>query len=374
MAKQNFDVVVIGAGIHGAAVARQAVEAGKKVLILEQFDRPAKATSSRSSKLIHGGLRYLESFNFGLVRECLLDRRRLLQDYGDLVHMQKFYIPIYKDTSRTRLTIRAGLSLYGLLGGLDEYSRFSMVPQSEWANLDGLEQSDLLAVFQYWDAQTDDAKLTFRLLEEAVGMGATLLLNTRFSQCREQGEDLQVSFQRNDKTQAVTTRAVVNATGPWVNETLQKFKPAIASLPMELVQGAHLELPGSLEQGVYYLEAPQDRRAIFAMPWYDRILFGTTETLYQGDPNQVQPTPQEIDYLLTVYNYYFPDKPLGKGDIINAWAGLRVLPAGDGNPFKRSRDTILQSNRAKQPTVVSIYGGKLTSHYSTAKKVLKLLS
>lgn len=373
MASKRYDMIIIGGGIHGAAVARQAVERGLEVLLLEQFDEPAPATSRRSSKLIHGGLRYLESFSFGLVRECLLDRRRLLQDYSELVSMQKFYIPIYQSTSRSRLELRAGLSLYGVLGGLDQYSRFHTVPKSQWHTLDGIKQEGLLAVFQYWDGQTDDQKLTARLLEETEQQGACIQFGAEFLHCQQHEDQLSIRYQVGEEQHQVNSRYLINASGPWVNQVLAKCSPAPPTLPVDLVQGTHLELPGQLDQGIYYLEAPQDQRAIFAMPWYDRILFGTTEKVYTGDPAKVAASQEEIDYLLQVYNHYFADKPLQQDDIITAWAGLRVLPASDENPFGRSRDTILKGNREQQPNIISIYGGKLTSHYSTAIKVLKYI-
>ena len=382
MANQ-YDLVIVGAGIHGAAVARQAVDLGLNVCVLEQYSGPARATSSRSSKLIHGGLRYLETLSINLVRECLQDRKRLLEHYPDLVHMQKFYIPIYKQTSRSRFVIRAGLSLYGLLGGLNKYSRYQVVPRSQWPHMDGIKQDDLLAVFQYWDAQTDDAKLTARLLEESAERGANIRYNARLSKITQEPEgitasivDTQLNSQSNADApeESIKGRYLINAAGPWCNKVLEQCMPPQTGLPVELVQGTHIELPGRLQHGVYYLESPKDRRAIFAMPWYDRILFGTTETVYHGDPANVEPTAEEIDYLLQVYNHYFTQAPLTRDDIIDAWAGLRVLPKSEDDPFSRSRDTIFLCDNEEQPKIVSIFGGKLTSHFSTAKKLLKKLN
>ena len=371
---EQYDLIIVGAGIHGAAVAEQATEAGLSVFLLEQYSGPAMATSARSSKLIHGGLRYLETLSFGLVRECLLDRRRLINRYPDLVSMQKFYIPVYKETSRSRLMLRAGLSIYGVLGGLDKYSRYSTIPKRDWHKLDGIKQDNLLAVFQYWDGQTDDAKLTARLVEEAQSGGATVSYDSTLISVRHDSTEISVEFKTGDNLTKVTGKALINAAGPWVNRVLDKSSPLTAKLDIELVQGTHLELPGKLTQGVYYLESPQDRRAIFAMPWYDRILFGTTEKVFQGDPGNVSPSETEIDYLLTVYNHYFTDTQLHRGDVIGAWAGLRVLPASSDDPFARSRDTVFHIDAINTPKILSIYGGKLTSHHTTAKKALSKIN
>ncbi|BFM07860.1 glycerol-3-phosphate dehydrogenase/oxidase [Halioxenophilus aromaticivorans] len=375
--KTVYDLIIAGAGIHGAAIAHQAVSNGLSVLVLEQYDRAARATSGRSSKLIHGGLRYLESFNFKLVRECLLDRQRLLEQYPDLVRMRRFFIPIYKNTNRSRFTINAGLTLYGLLGAGGKYSRHRKIPKKDWDALDGIKQDELLAVYQYWDAQTDDAKLTSRLLQEAQapnkGPKAEVIFNASVEMCERNGDKLRVKYLQEDVPVVAHGRHFINATGPWVNDTLAKCKPSVEGLPVDLVQGTHLELPGQLKKGIYYFEAPQDKRAVFAMPWYGKILFGTTETVYRGDPAEVKPTMLEESYLLTIFNYYFPDNPVERTDVISSWAGLRVLPSSEASPFKRSRDTIFHKDDDNDPRILSIYGGKLTSHYSTAEKLLKLL-
>ena len=143
----------------------------------------------------------------------------------------------------------------------------------------------------------------------------------------------------------IRSRALVNAGGPWVNSVLARIDPAPEKLAIDLVQGTHLVIPGKLQQGMYYLEAPQDQRAIFAMPWGNRILLGTTESLFSGDPSQVQPLDSEIRYLLAVYNHYF-DNTLERSQVIDAFAGVRVLPKSEDAAFKRSRDTLLHIDEA----------------------------
>jgi glycerol-3-phosphate dehydrogenase len=367
----DFDLVVIGAGIHGTALAVEAGRRDSRVLVLERFAKPGMGTSSRSSKLIHGGLRYLESLELHLVYECLAERRRLLRRYPDLVKLREFFIPVYAATRRSRLTLRTGLSLYALLGGLHRQNRFRSLPRREWADLDGLDTRGLLAVYRYFDAQTDDALLTERLAAEAAAAGSQFLFNAEFLGCEPVNEGLAVTYRRPDGDSRITARYLVNAAGPWVNEVAGRCHPASKTLDIDLVQGAHIELPGELQRGIYYLESPADRRAVFAMPWHGHVLVGTTETVYTGDPALCQPQPHEIEYLLAVYNHYFGGRK--QHDIIAAWAGLRVLPRSPEQPFHRSRETILLPNRLQAPDIISLYGGKLTNHHATACKVLKML-
>lgn len=375
MSHLDADIIIVGAGIHGAAIGREACRRGFKVILLEQFDGPAQGTSSRSSKLIHGGLRYLESLELNLVYECLSDRRRLLEHYPDLVKLQRFYIPIYTSTSRSPFMIRLGLSLYALLGGLKNTNRFHKVNKQEWQSLDGLSTDNLVEVFQYHDAQTNDAELTARLIEDGISDGLQVLFNAEFQSCEYTDKFVTVHLNHTNYS-SVTARYLINAAGPWVNHIIRNCQPAFKPIAIDLVQGSHIEIPGKLAQGMYYLEAPQDQRAVFVMPWQGHILVGTTETIYTGEPADCAPTVDEINYLLDVFNHYFKqtNSKIRQTDIINSWAGLRVLPKSNDNPFKRTRETIFLPNRKADPNIFSIYGGKLTSHYSTATKLLKLLT
>ena len=365
----KYDLVIIGAGIHGAAVAQAAAAAGYRTLVLEQYHRAATATSSKSSKLVHGGLRYLESGQIKLVRECLLERRRLLKNAPHLVHLTPFHIPIYKDTQRRPWQIRLGLSLYTLLGG----KTFKQVAKAGWCELDGLRTSGLNTVLRYYDGQTDDVKLTRAVLSSARSLGAEFRFECSFERAACGHRQCNVFYREQGIDREIRSRALVNAGGPWVNSVLARIDPAPEKLAIDLVQGTHLIIPGKLQQGMYYLEAPQDQRAVFAMPWRDNILFGTTETLFSGDPSQVQPLEAEIRYLLEVYNHYF-ENTLERSQVIEAFAGVRVLPKSEDAAFKRSRDTQLHIDEASCPRVLSIYGGKLTSHRATAEQVIRRLS
>ncbi len=364
-----YDVVIIGGGIHGVGVAQAAAASGHRTLLLEKTGL-ASATSSRSSKLIHGGLRYLESAQFGLVRESQRERELLLRLAPDLVRRLAFHIPIYAITSRRPWKIRAGLSLYALLGNLAPDCRFASLPRAHWPELDGLITDGLQAVFRYFDAQTDDAALTRAVMRSAQALGAELACPARFVSAERHAAGYAVNYSTPAADITCHAQCVVNAAGPWTNQVLRQFIPAQPVQDIQLVQGAHILLAGRLTQGAYYLEAPQDGRAVFVMPWYDRTLVGTTESIYTGDLAMVQPLPAEIAYLQKTLAHYFPARPLAVED---SFAGLRVLPSGAGSTFHRPRETRLQVDDPHRPSIISIYGGKLTGYRATAQRVMRAL-
>ncbi|MGB5396034.1 MAG: glycerol-3-phosphate dehydrogenase/oxidase [Gammaproteobacteria bacterium] len=364
---EMYDITVIGAGIHGAGIAQVAAAAGYKVLLLEQYDRPALATSCKSSKLIHGGLRYLESAQFALVMECLRERAILLQNAPQLVRLKPFHIPVYSSTTRRPWKIFAGLVLYSL------FSRrgFHRVAKAHWSQLDGLATDNLDAVFCYYDAQTDDARLTRAVIQSAQSLGVTVRYNTEVQSAVHNAETVTLSCQSENNVNQFSTRMVINATGPWVDRMHARLTQQ-PPLPISLVQGAHIVLPGNVSHP-YYLESPNDRRAVFVLPWKDRVMVGTTETPYSGDPAAVAATQTEIEYLLEIYNHHF-NHHYTAADVIEAFAGLRVLPAGEGAAFSKSRDTVFVRDDEQHPRVVSVLGGKLTSYRATAEKLLHTLA
>ncbi len=362
-----YDIIVIGAGIQGAGVAQTAAAAGYRVLVLER-SAPAAATSSRSSKLIHGGLRYLESGQLRLVREALREQRLLLNNAPELVRPLRFYLPIYRDTRRRPAQIRLGLLLYTVLGN---YAGFRRIPLRRWENPDGLDTVDLEAVFTYRDAQVDDAALTRAVLGSATGLGAKLECPAEVEAIKHMPRGYIVEYRKAGVLHSRYASTVVNAAGPWVNAVLARIRPPAAPLKVDLVQGAHLIMPGSLDAGGYYLEAPQDRRGVFALPWSNATtLVGTTETPYAGDPAEVSALPAEIEYLRAAYRRFFPDRD---STVAAAFAGLRVLPYSDELAFGRSRETVLSCDEQRPPRMVTVCGGKLTTYRATAQKVLRRL-
>jgi glycerol-3-phosphate dehydrogenase len=376
--QEHYDIVVIGGGIHGAGALQAAAAAGYSCLLLEQYAQPAMGTSSRSSKLIHGGLRYLESGEFKLVYECLRERRLLLRNAPSLVKLKPFIIPVYRNAWRAPWQIRAGLGIYSLLAGLTRRVRFKTIPRDQWQTLDGIKQTGLRHVFQYADAQTNDAELTAAVIRSAGTLGADTLYQAEFKRATfENGSyHIRVLDTRANLTRNVRATAVINAAGPWVNQVMEGITPRPDIMPIEWVRGSHIILPGPASEGIYYLESASDGRAIFVMPWYGQTMVGTTEQFHFGDPAKVEPSSEEVEYLLGVFNFYFPNryaKPATPEMIIKSFAGLRVLPKDERNPFQRTRETLFGYDNIGKPRLIAIYGGKLTSYRSTSEKVLKLL-
>lgn len=363
-----YDVVVIGGGINGVGTAQAVVSAGYSCLLIEKTALAA-ATSSCSSKLIHGGLRYLESFEFGLVRESLLERKLLLKNAPDLVTLKSFHIPVYKQSTRYPLTIKLGLTLYSILGGLNKENIFSSLPQQQWDSLEGLTQKGLKAVLRYFDAQTDDAELTRSVMQSAIKLGAEIECPAELISAQVNEHGCEVLMDSNGFQKTVQCSCIVNAAGPWVNHVIKRIESKQTPLAIDLVQGTHLVLNKPVSS-CYYMESPIDQRAIFLLPYKKGSLLGTTESLFTKEPSEVKPLKNEEDYLLTSLSEYFPNNDLS---ITAKMAGLRVLPQASGNMFKRSRDTIFHTDDDKQPRLVSVYGGKLTVYRKTAEKVIQQL-
>jgi glycerol-3-phosphate dehydrogenase len=303
----------------------------------------------------------------GLVRESLREREILLRVAPHLVKLVPFFIPVYGDTTRPPWKIRAGLSLYAALGGFGADDRFARVARRKWDELDGLETRDLRAVFRYFDGQTDDAALVRAVLASARELGARVECPARFAGARR----VEGGYVATLDEREVFARTLVNAAGPWIVEVQRRIEPRPPCFEVDLVAGTHIELAGSLTRGIYYCEAPRDRRAVFLMPWKERVLVGTTETLYRGDPAAVSPLPNEIEYLLETLHRYLPRF---QRIVTNSWSGLRVLPRAPGSAFARPRDVTLTIDVASDPRLVAIWGGKLTGYRATAEKVLAELS
>lgn len=369
---ESYDLVIVGAGIHGVGIAQAAAADGHRVLVLEK-QSIAAGTSSRSSKLIHGGLRYLEQFDLQLVRECLRERELLLRLAPRLVHLTPFYIPVYANTRRRPWQVRAGLSLYALLGGLQAHARFQTLSRRRWDTLNGLVSEDLQAVFRYADAQTDDAALVRAVMASATSLGAELRMPATFTQATLHADGCEITFTCNDTEHSVQASVLVNAAGPWVDQVATRVSPALPRPTVDLVQGTHIILDEVVSDSIFYVEAPQDGRAIFIMPWHNHTtLVGTTETAFTGDdPARVEPQPGEQQYLLDVLQHYFPQ---AQARVQTSFAGVRVLPGGPGGAFGQSREILFVTDRPRQPRVLCVYGGKLTSYRADAQQAMRHLA
>jgi glycerol-3-phosphate dehydrogenase len=362
-----FDVAVIGGGIQGAGAAQAAAAAGYRTLLIER-DEWASATSRWSSKLVHGGLRYLESGQFNLVYHSLQERQRLFRNAPTLVKPVKFFIPIYRNTRRRPWQIRAGLSLYALLTGLTPQARFCSIPKNKWNTLAGLQCNDLQAVFQYWDGQTDDAALTHAVVHSAQTLKAVTLEHSELVSAQKTSDRFALTIKTENEDWHCETRALVNAAGPWVNELLQRCTPMPPSRAISFVKGTHIVLPPAALPGIFYLEAPRDGRAVFVMPWRGKTLVGTTET--EVTAPRALPTSEEINYLLDTVRTYFPNLDC---EVLESFAGVRVLPASNDRAFNRARESVIELFNENSTPLISIYGGKLTTYRHTAELIENLL-
>jgi glycerol-3-phosphate dehydrogenase len=306
------------------------------------------------------------------VHESLDERALLLRNAPDLVELKPFYIPVFSNTRRRPFLVRAGLTLYAILGRLRKQVLFRKVARSGWGELDGLTTEGLDAVFQYCDAQTDDAALTAAVMGSAASLGAELAMPAELVRAELKSDGCVVHYAHDGHEATCEARVLVNAAGPWVNRAAERIDPRPRCLEIELVQGSHIIVNGTVERGLYYVEVPRDGRAVFTMPWKGKTLVGTTETRFRGDPDEVQPLRAEKNYLLRVLHRHFP-RYRDQCTVQDAFAGLRVLPSGPGHAFHRTREVILLSDRDSRrdpPRVLSIYGGKLTGYRATAAKVI----
>lgn len=368
----SVDLVIIGGGINGAGVAQSASAAGFKVVLLEKGVVGGE-TSANSSKLIHGGLRYLESGQLSLVKRSLSERRALLRLAPHLVKAIPFYIPVYKSSQRNQWVIRAGLTAYSVLSEFDSLGRFSSLPAVEWSNLSGLKLQGLEAVFQYWDAQTDDKALTQAVVRSAEDLGAKVIEGAQCDKIIHTPNHCQVDYECQGSVTSLQAGCVINAAGPWVNDVIERISPPMKKEAVDLVQGTHLLLDIPAPSGILYLESCFDQRVIFVMPWKGQTLLGTTETTLERLDNQPESTQSERTYLLGIYKHYFPNS--GSLDelealIVELFCGVRVLPKESVNSFERSRESLLHTN-ITHPRLMTLYGGKLTTFRATSQEVLQ---
>lgn len=370
---ERFDLVVIGGGINGAAVARDAIGRGLSVFLAEARDY-AGATSSASSKLIHGGLRYLEHGQFRLVRESLRERETLMQTAPHLVYPLRFLIPITKDQPRPAWMVRLGLLLYDRLSGRRLLAPTGAMSRAEAGMIPRLRKGDLQAVLHYPDCWTDDARLTLETLLDARARGADIGNYREVTAIAATPDGFSVALVEDGRARTVAGRFVVNAGGPFAARVLETVTPAAEEEPrrLRLVRGSHIVVPMPMprESRAFTLQN-SDRRVVFVLPWQERFLIiGTTEVPHDGDPRAARCSAAERDYLIACYRRFF-DHAIGPDDVVWSWAGVRPLvDDGTANPTDVARDYELVTRRQGAGALISVYGGKITTHRKLGELVM----
>lgn len=370
--KADFDIAVIGGGINGAAVARDAVGRGHSVWLAEADDY-AIGTSSRSSKLIHGGIRYLEQFEFRLVYESLHERETLMKLAPHLVFPMRFLVPIKKGQRRSAFIVRLGLFLYDVLSGRRILGKTGKLKKDDAAAIPRLSQDGLKAVLHYPDCWTDDSRLTLETLLDARARGADIANDRRITSIDPVAEGYRLTTQDG---QSITARFVVNAGGPWALSVLDTVKSVKTNRRLRLVRGSHIivKMPAPADPNAYLLQNP-DGRVVFVIPWLDdryRII-GTTDIPHDNTPDHPTCSVEERDYIIETHNRYF-DNQLTPGDVIDTYAGVRPLvDDGSDNPSKVTREYELDVHTSGDGALVTIFGGKLTTHRKLGELVLDKL-
>jgi glycerol-3-phosphate dehydrogenase len=366
----RWDLIVAGGGITGAGVAREAARRGLKVLLVERQDF-SWGTSSRSSKMVHGGLRYIAQGDVQTTMHSVRERERLINEAPGLVDLMSYMMPHYRGRFPGPFVFGLLLRVYDFLAG-KRYRRFSNMRQTI-ERFPFLRRNRLLGATEFADAVTDDSRLVMRVLHEARADGAELLnyVGVSGSEQNESGMTVTLTDAITGATQQVQCRSLVNATGVWVNQLRQEYGEQHTIRP---ARGSHIviereRLPVDVSFTVLH---PRDKRPIFVYPWEGRTVIGTTD-LDHPDPGNDEAgiTDQELTYLLELVDYQFPDTDLSKRDIISSWSGVRPLvSAGASNSSKESRDhTVWTDGR-----LISVSGGKLTTFRLIALDVLKAAS
>jgi len=352
-------IAVVGGGINGAGIAWELARRDYEVVLYEKGTCGAQ-TSSATTKMIHGGLRYLEHFHLGLVRESLRERAWLLRHAGELVQPLEILLPLYGDSPRGRATIRLGLVLYDLLAGRENIARHHALDAATIAARVPLATNGLRGGFSYWDAQVDDFALVRAVVTAAARDGAAIREQTRVEELRRDGDGWIV---KTDRDPGERFDLVVNAAGPWMNELL-RHNGIDASYVLSLVRGTHIVLKQAVSDTGLLLQSTTDHRVFFVLPWKGTTLVGTTEVLQKESPDHVHPTDEEIAYLVQRYNRYFRE-PLTHDGIASAFAGVRPLVGRATNPSAISRD----SRVVRRDNIINVFGGKMTTFMALARKV-----
>jgi len=380
ISNRSFDAIIVGAGINGAGIARDAAMRGLKVLLLDKGDL-AGGTSSWSTRLIHGGLRYLEYGEVGLVRESLRERETLLRIAPHLVQPLPLIVPIYQHGARSKTIIRAGMVAYDVLSFDKSLPRHRILSRAETlARVPELNGEGLKGAAVYHDAQVEFAeRLVVENALSAREHGATVLTYARVDELLlEKNRVAGVKFTDVLRGESHRARApvTINVAGPWVDEVLRNLAPSIRRM-IGGTKGSHIVVDrfDGAPRAALYVEARADRRPFFIIPWNDKLLIGTTDLPYEGDLDVVQASTEEIDYLIRETNHVIPAARLTRDSILFTYSGVRPLPfiAEERDARGITRRHFIHDHAPEVEGLLSIIGGKLTTYRELAEQIVDAL-
>ena len=367
----HYQVVVIGGGINGVAIARECARSGRRTLLVEQQDF-ASGTTSRSTRIIHGGLRYLEHGEIGLVRESLRERAKLLRERPHLVHPMHFLLALNEKSRRSALTVRTGLWLYRRFGSSTLADNSAELDQKRLER--SLDSGHRWSVFSYEDAQCEfPERLVAEWAVEAAQAGATVRNHTQvlaIDVMHGRAKGVLLRDQLTGRDEKVEATWIINASGPWVDRLCQRSSIRSRRL-VGGIRGSHIVVPhfAGAPSAAVYSEAT-DGRPFFVIPWNEQILVGTTEVPDADDPAKVQPATEEVDYLIRSLKKLFPQARVSAQDIVYSFAGIRPLPVGTSkDPGSITRKHLLYDHSADGiQRLISVIGGKLTTAAELARE------
>jgi glycerol-3-phosphate dehydrogenase len=346
-----MNIAVIGGGINGVMIAWELLKNGHSVTLYEK-NTVMSQTSSASSKLLHGGLRYLENFEFRLVKEALSERQWWIEQAPDLAHPIQLYIPVYRKAQRSGWMYRIGLCLYDMLAGkLNIGKHQSLTREDIIQACPELKTENLIKGFSYYDGQMDDYQLGLWALNQAKNAGdLSVFEHTTIQKMTVTGE---VTLFNEEGQKVQNFDKIINVAGPWA-ENLLKESSISTEYQLDLVRGTHILIDKGIQYG-YFLEIPNESRIFFVLPYQGQTLIGTTE-IRQNLAEEIKPTPHEIDYLIQAYNYYFKQS-IDAQDITSTFAGLRPLIKSAKDPSKATREYAIETS----DNLITVFGGKWTS-------------
>jgi glycerol-3-phosphate dehydrogenase len=369
----TYDLAVIGGGINGCGIARDAAGRGASVVLFEKDDL-ASATSSASTKLIHGGLRYLEHYEFRLVREALMERERLWAIAPHIIWPLRFVLPHHKGL-RPAWLLRLGLFLYDHIGGRRKLPATRTLDLATDAAGRPLKDDGARA-FEYSDCWVEDSRLVVLNAMDAATRGAAIHTRTRVVAADRENGLWRITTESDGTQATVRAKALVNAAGPWVGEVLGGVVRSNTRAAVRMVQGSHIVVPRLYEHDRCYIFQNSDGRIIFAIPYErDFTLIGTTDRDFKGDPSGAKATPEEIDYLCAAASEYFR-APVTPETVVWTYSGVRPLyDDGASKAQEATRDYVLTLDAPEgQAPLLSVFGGKITTYRRLAESALKKLS